>query len=121
MVTGGQLMAQLAALPTAYEAGAKAEDLHIHRAIVFLVAGARYCDDVAAGEALPNMAKKPMTVTGLIADAQGWGGLYIRANKPAFRQIRNHHALLARARVLWARVLWAHQMRLILNRNNNSR
>ena len=53
----------------------------------------RYWDDVVVGEALPTMAKGPMTVTGFIAYAQGWGGLYIRANKLAFRQIRNHRAL----------------------------
>lgn len=53
----------------------------------------RYREDVAVGEALARMAKGPMTVTGLIAYAQDWGGLYIRANKPAFRQIRNHRAL----------------------------
>ncbi len=53
----------------------------------------RYWEDVAVGEILPTMAKGPMTVTGFIAYAQGWGGLYIRANKLAFRQIRNHHAL----------------------------
>ena len=33
------------------------------------------------------MAKGPMTVTGFIAFAQGWGGLYIRANKLAWKQI----------------------------------
>ena len=38
-------------------------------------------DDVGEGEALPTMLKGPMTLTGLIAYAQGWGGLYIRANK----------------------------------------
>ena len=41
----------------------------------------RYWQDVTVGEALPKMAKGPMTVTGFIAYAQGWGGLYIRANK----------------------------------------
>ena len=30
-----------------------------------------------------------MTVTGFIAYAQGWGGLYIRANKLAWQQIRD--------------------------------
>jgi hypothetical protein len=39
------------------------------------------------------MAKGPMTATGFIAYAQGWGGLYIRANKLAFRQVRHHPAL----------------------------
>ena len=31
------------------------------------------------------MVKGPMTVTGFIAYAQGWGGLYIRANKLAWK------------------------------------
>jgi acyl dehydratase len=53
----------------------------------------RYWEDVVVGEALPTMAKGPMTVTGFIAYAQGWGGLYIRANKLAWRQIRNHPGL----------------------------
>jgi acyl dehydratase len=53
----------------------------------------RYYDDVAVGETLPTMAKGPMTVTGFIAFAQGWGGLYIRANKLAWRQVRNHPGL----------------------------
>jgi acyl dehydratase len=53
----------------------------------------RYWDDVTVGEALPIMAKGPMTVTGFIAYAQGWGGLYIRANKLAWRQVHNHPGL----------------------------
>ena len=39
------------------------------------------------------MAKGPMTVTGFIAFAQGWGGLYIRANKLAYKQLRKHPGL----------------------------
>jgi hypothetical protein len=39
------------------------------------------------------MAKGPMTVTGFIAYAQGWGGLYIRANKLAWKQISRHSGL----------------------------
>jgi acyl dehydratase len=50
----------------------------------------RYWEDVAEGEALPVMFKGPMTVTGFIAYAQGWGGLYIRANKLAFKLIDAH-------------------------------
>lgn len=50
----------------------------------------RYWEDVAEGEALPVMFKGPMTVTGFIAYAQGWGGLYIRANKLAWRLIDAH-------------------------------
>jgi acyl dehydratase len=53
----------------------------------------RYWEDVSEGEALPVMAKGPMTVTGFIAYAQGWGGLYIRANKMAWRQIHRHPGL----------------------------
>ena len=39
------------------------------------------------------MVKGPMTVTGFIAFAQGWGGLYIRANKLAWKQIDRHNGL----------------------------
>jgi acyl dehydratase len=53
----------------------------------------RRWDDVREGEALPTMAKGPMTVTGFIAYAQGWGGLYIRANKLAWKQIDRHPGL----------------------------
>lgn len=53
----------------------------------------RYWEDVAEGEKLPTMAKGPMTVTGFIAFAQGWGGLYIRANKLAWRQVQQHPGL----------------------------
>ena len=49
--------------------------------------------DVREGERLPTMAKGPMTVTGFIAYAQGWGGLYIRANKLAWKQIDRHPGL----------------------------
>lgn len=50
----------------------------------------RYWDDVAEGENLPTMVKGPMTVTGFIAYAQGWGGLYIRANKLAWKLQQKH-------------------------------
>lgn len=53
----------------------------------------RYWDDVTEGESLPTMVKGPMTVTGFIAYAQGWGGLYIRANKLAWRQQASHPGL----------------------------
>ena len=53
----------------------------------------RYWQDVTEGEALPVMMKGPMTVTGFIAYAQGWGGLYIRANKLAWKQIDAHRGL----------------------------
>ncbi|NLY28813.1 MAG: acyl dehydratase [Alcaligenaceae bacterium] len=50
----------------------------------------RYWEDVREGEELPVMFKGPMTVTGFIAFAQGWGGLYIRANKLAWQLIDAH-------------------------------
>ena len=53
----------------------------------------RYWEDVQVGDALPTMAKGPMTVTGFIAYAQGWGGLYIRANKLNWKQISKHPGL----------------------------
>ena len=53
----------------------------------------RYWEDVQEGEALPTMLKGPMTVTGFIAYAQGWGGLYIRANKLAWKQVHRHSGL----------------------------
>jgi acyl dehydratase len=53
----------------------------------------RYFEDVRVGEALPDMPKGPMTVTGFIAYAQGWGGLYIRANKLAWKQLVAHPGL----------------------------
>jgi acyl dehydratase len=53
----------------------------------------RYFEDVREGDALPTMAKGPMTVTGFIAFAQGWGGLYIRANKLAWKMIHRHKGL----------------------------
>ena len=53
----------------------------------------RYFEDVSVGDALPDMAKGPMTVTGFIAYAQGWGGLYIRANKLAWKMIHRHKGL----------------------------
>ncbi|NQV19883.1 MAG: MaoC family dehydratase N-terminal domain-containing protein [Rhodospirillales bacterium] len=53
----------------------------------------RYWDDVNVGDTLPTMVKGPMTVTGFIAYAQGWGGLYIRANKLAWKQTHAHPGL----------------------------
>jgi acyl dehydratase len=53
----------------------------------------RYIEDVKAGDKLPTMVKGPMTVTGFIAFAQGWGGLYIRANKLAWKQLQKHPGL----------------------------
>jgi acyl dehydratase len=53
----------------------------------------RFIEEVAVGERLPRMVKGPMTVTGFIAFAQGWGGLYIRANKLAWKQLQRHPGL----------------------------
>ncbi|MFC0449932.1 MaoC family dehydratase [Rhodococcus jostii] len=53
----------------------------------------RYFEDVEVGQELAPMGKGPMTVTGFIAFAQGWGGLYIRANKIAYQQIKKHPGL----------------------------
>src|SRR5208282_1629352 len=50
-------------------------------------------EDVNVGDELPVLGKGPMTVTGFIAFAQGWGGLYIRANKIAYKQLRKHPGL----------------------------
>jgi acyl dehydratase len=56
-------------------------------------ASPRYFEDVRVGDTLPVMVKGPMTVTGFIAFAQGWGGLYIRANKLSWRQVARHPGL----------------------------
>ncbi|WHO38980.1 MaoC family dehydratase N-terminal domain-containing protein [Sphingobium sp. AP49] len=50
----------------------------------------RYWEDVQVGDELPRMMKGPMTVTGFICYAQGWGGLYIRANKLAWKMQQKH-------------------------------
>jgi hypothetical protein len=44
------------------------------------------------------MMKGPMTVTGFICYAQGWGGLYIRANKLAWKMQSKHPGLGIRNR-----------------------
>jgi len=58
----------------------------------------RYWEDVKEGEDLPRMLKGPMTVTGFICYAQGWGGLYIRANKLAWDMQQKHPGLGIRNR-----------------------
>jgi acyl dehydratase len=65
----------------------------VYRAEEVRGARTRRFDEVQIGEALPTMAKGPMTVTGFIAYAQGWGGLYIRANKLAWKMIDRHPGL----------------------------
>jgi hypothetical protein len=42
---------------------------------------------------LQILMKGPMTVTGFIAYAQGWGSLYIRAHKLAYQMIHRHPGL----------------------------
>ena len=61
-------------------------------------AAPRYWNDVGVGDRLPTQAKGPMTVTGFIAYAQGWGGLYIRANKLNWKQFTKHPGLGIRNR-----------------------
>jgi acyl dehydratase len=56
-------------------------------------ANPRYWEDVDEGDELPRMMKGPMTVTGFICYAQGWGGLYIRANKLAWQMQQKHPGL----------------------------
>ena len=58
----------------------------------------RYWEDVQEGDELPRMMKGPMTVTGFIGYAQGWGGLYIRANKLAYKLYAKHAGLGIRNR-----------------------
>jgi hypothetical protein len=53
----------------------------------------RFWEDVKVGDTLPRMVKGPMTVTGFICYAQGWGGLYIRANKLAWKMQQAHPGL----------------------------
>ena len=53
----------------------------------------RYWEDVNVGDSLPKIMKGPMTVTGFIGYAQGWGGLYIRTNKLHFQLIDAHPGL----------------------------
>ena len=58
----------------------------------------RYFEDVNVGDKLQPMMKGPMTVTGFICYAQGWGGLYIRANKLAYKMQKAHPGLGIRNR-----------------------
>ncbi|MBO1111017.1 FAS1-like dehydratase domain-containing protein [Bordetella petrii] len=76
--------------PRRYSAEEIQEAYKLYRDEPVRGAQTRYWEDVAEGEALPVMFKGPMTVTGFIAYAQGWGGLYIRANKLAWKLIDAH-------------------------------
>jgi acyl dehydratase len=53
----------------------------------------RYWEDVAVGDALPEIVKGPLTVTSIIAFVQGWGSLYVRAHGLAFDLFARHPAL----------------------------
>ena len=59
-----------------------------------------------------------MTVTGFIAYAQGWGGLYIRANRLAWKQVQAHPGLGIRNRFgipdCPERVHWEPEMALLV-------
>jgi acyl dehydratase len=76
--------------PRRYSKEEIAEAYNLYRNEEVRGATPRYWEDVKEGEALPVMFKGPMTVTGFIAYAQGWGGLYIRANKLAWKLIDAH-------------------------------
>jgi len=53
----------------------------------------RYWQDVNVGDPLGPMVKGPLTVTGIVAFDQGWGGLYIQAHANAFELFSRHPAL----------------------------
>lgn len=79
--------------PTYYSREDLAKIFALYEAEEVRGATPRYIEDVKVGDKLPSMVKGPMTVTGFIAYAQGWGGLYIRANKLAWKQLRKHPGL----------------------------
>src|SRR5262249_1591365 len=53
----------------------------------------RSWNQVAVGDALPELVKGPLTVTSVIAFVQGWGSLYVRAHGLAFDLFDRHPAL----------------------------
>jgi acyl dehydratase len=79
--------------PVSYSREELAKIFALYEAEEIRGATPRYIEDVKIGEKLPRMVKGPMTVTGFIAFAQGWGGLYIRANKLAWKQLQKHPGL----------------------------
>jgi acyl dehydratase len=79
--------------PMRYSAGDLEEIFGRYDAEALRGAETRFHEDVEVGQDLPPMVKGPMTVTGFIAYAQGWGGLYIRANRMAHKQLRKHPGL----------------------------
>ncbi|MES2610224.1 MAG: MaoC family dehydratase N-terminal domain-containing protein [Pseudomonadota bacterium] len=76
--------------PRRYSDEELAEAFKLYRNEEIRGATPRYWEDLKEGEDLPVLFKGPMTVTGFIAYAQGWGGLYIRANKLAWKLIDSH-------------------------------
>ena len=91
--TGTKYTAVKARAPRRYTDAELAEHYALYEREALRGARPRRWADVREGERLPTMAKGPMTVTGFIAYAQGWGGLYIRANKLAWKQIDRHPGL----------------------------
>jgi len=79
--------------PHRYSRRALAEAYKLYRNEEIRGATPRYWEEVAQGDELPVMLKGPMTITGFIAFAQGWGGLYIRANRLAWKMIDSHSGL----------------------------
>ena len=79
--------------PTYYSRADLAEIFGLYEVEEVRGAKPRYAEDVKVGDKLQTMVKGPMTATGFIAFAQGWGGLYIRANKLAWRQLQKHPGL----------------------------
>jgi hypothetical protein len=100
--------------PRRYSEEELAEVYRLYAAEEIRGATPRYWQDVSVGEPLPRMAKGPMTVTGFIAYAQGWGGLYIRANKLNWKQITRHAGLGIKNRFgipdCPERVHWEHEL-----------
>jgi acyl dehydratase len=79
--------------PVSYSREQLAKIFELYAAEEIRGAEDRHIEDVKAGQRLPTMVKGPMTVTGFIAFAQGWGGLYVRANKLAWKQLQKHPGL----------------------------
>jgi len=52
----------------------------------------RYFEDVAIGQALPQIVRGPYTATTAVAFEQGWGGLFIKAHGYWFDYLRRHPA-----------------------------
>lgn len=48
-----------------------------------------YWEDVRLGQELPSILKGPMTITGFISFVQGWGGIFIRAHKLAYKLFKS--------------------------------